>query len=192
VRLRRGGTAANPLGAIVGSATDARLRSLAELATALRSAIGHLGIGTPMVDDSRIVDTLVFDETELSRDLVALSVEAHGHTVRCASTYEEFVTQLEQRRPGLIVTEIELSNAPARSFCATLQEILAGRPIPVVFFSNLESGELVSLARRYRARRSISKDLGIDLLIGELREVYRQILDVRSASDPLFRMVTGT
>jgi len=168
------------LGAIVASAQDANLPTLANLSSALRTAIGHLGIGAPIVDDMRVVDTLVLDESELSRDLVALAVEAQGHTVRCASTWEEFVKELEQRRPGLIITEVQHSNAPAKSFCATLQEILVDTKIPVVFFSDLEAAELAELASRHGARRSISKEFGVELLIGELRDVYRQIFDVRT------------
>lgn len=169
------------LGAIVASANDANLASLANLSSALRSAIGDLGVGLPIVDDeARVVDTLVLDEAELPRDLVALAVEAQGHTVRCAATYEEFIAQLEQRKPGLIITEVQLSNAPARNFCAILQELLADTRIPIVFFSDLDSTELADLAAEYGARRSISKEFGVDLLIGELRDVYRQIFDMRT------------
>jgi CheY-like chemotaxis protein len=176
------------LGAIVASAEDAQLPTLANLATALRTAIGRLGVGSPIEDELRIVDTLVFDESEVSRDLVALAVEAQGHTVRCASRYEDFVRELEQRRPGLIITEAQLSNAPAKSFCATLQELLATRRIPLVFFSDLDAAELGSLAKSCGARRSISKELGIDRLIGELRAVYREIVDIRQTGGrPRFR-----
>jgi CheY-like chemotaxis protein len=170
------------LGAIEASATDANLPTLANLSSALRQAIGALGIGEPTLDEERVVDTLVLDESELSRDLVALAVEAQGHTVRCASTYEEFVKELEQRRPGLIITEVQHSNAPARSFCAILEELLDNRRIPVVFFSDLDPTELAELAAKHAARRSIPKDLGVNVLIEELREVYRQVLDMRSTN----------
>jgi PleD family two-component response regulator len=156
------------------------LPTLANLASALRDAIGALGIGNAEVDEERVVDTLVLDESELSRDLVALAVEAQGHTVRCSSTYDEFVKELGQRRPGLIITEVQHSNAPARSFCAILQELLQDQRIPVVFFSDLDTEELSGLAVSYGARRSISKEYGVDLLIGELRDVYREIQDLRS------------
>ena len=177
------------LGAIASSANDAKLRSFADLANALRSAIGHLGIGTSMLDDVRVVDTLVFDEAELSRDLVALSVEALGHTVRCASTYDDFVKQLDLRKPGLIITEIELSNAPAKSFCAILEELLAGAPIPVVFFSTAPAGELAALAEKHGAQKGISKEFGIGVLIRELEGVYASVLDTRATGGrPRFRL----
>lgn len=170
------------LGAIVASATDANLPTLANLSNALRTAIGALGIGSSTLDEASVVDTLVHDESELSRDLVALAVEAQGHTVRCAATYEEFVKELEQRPPGLIITEVQHSNAPARSFCSTLEELLVDRRIPVVFFSDLDPTELNDLATKHNARRSIAKDLGVAVLIEELRDVYRQILDIRSTN----------
>jgi CheY-like chemotaxis protein len=170
------------LGAIVASAKDANLPTLANLSSALRTAIGALGIGTSTLDEEQVVDTLVLDESELSRDLVALAVEAQGHTVRCAASYDDFVKELEQRRPGLIITEVQHSNAPARSFCAILEELLDDRRIPVVFFSDLDPAELAGLATKHAARRSIAKDLGVAVLIEELRDVYRQILDIRSTT----------
>jgi CheY-like chemotaxis protein len=169
------------LGAIIASAEDANLPTLANLSSALRSAIGNLGIGEAIFDDMRVVDTLVLDESELSRDLVALAVEAQGHTVRCAATWEDFVKELE-RRPGLIITEVQHSNAPAKSFCSILQELLVDMKIPVVFFSDLETAELAELARKYGAQRAISKELGVDRLIVELRDVYRAIFDLRTTS----------
>jgi CheY-like chemotaxis protein len=167
------------LAAIVTSANDATLPTLANLASALRVAIGHLGIGRPIADDERVVDTLVLDESELSRDLVALAVEAQGHPVRCAATYDDLVREISQRKPGLVITEVQITNAPAAHFCGTLQEILSQSHVPYVFFSDLDSGALSDLATKFGAKRSISKEFGIDLLIGELRDVYRQILDIR-------------
>ncbi len=181
------------LGAIVASASDASLPTLASLATALRTAIGNLGIAEGASDDLRVVDTLVLDDSELQRDLVALAVEAQGHTVRCAASYEDLVAQLQQRKPGLVITEVQFERAPAKSFCATLQELLEPQQVPVVFFSDLDAGELALLAQNHGARRSISKEFGIDLLIGELREVYRQILDVRQTGGrPRFKVPSGT
>ena len=60
-------------------------------------------------------------------------------------------------------------------------------------FSDLEAGTLATLAQDHGARRSISKEFGIDLLIGELREVYRQILDVRQTGGrPRFKMPSNS
>ena len=67
--------------------------SLVLLTRALQNALGHLGMTPSKVSDHHL-DVLVFDESEISRDLVALAVEGQGHIVRSASTYDEFVQRL--------------------------------------------------------------------------------------------------
>ena len=175
------------LGAIQTSAEDAQLSSLAELSAALRSAIGNLGLGRPPIADERVVDTLVFDEKQHPRDLVALAVETRGHPVRCAATYDDFVRELGTRRPGLVIAEIDLAQATPASFCAVLCDLLGEAGVPFVLFSDVESSELADLAYMYGARRGIAKRLGVGVLLNELEEVYRQILAIRAASEGRMR-----
>jgi CheY-like chemotaxis protein len=163
------------LGAIVTSAEEAHLKSLASLTRALQAAIGELGIGATETMASRTFDVLVLDETEISRDLVALAVEAQGHMVRCAASYNDFVRHLDERLPDLLVTDIELTNAPPRHFCASLNELLATRAIPVVFFSSVEPEIMDDLARTARARAAISKAKGVTGLMSELEKVFRSL-----------------
>jgi CheY-like chemotaxis protein len=158
------------LGAIVASAEDARLQSLATLGTALQAALGELGS-----NPARSLDVLVLDETEISRDLVALAVEAQGHMVRSAGSYDDFVRHLDERLPDLIVTDVELSNAPARQFCATLSDLLANRPVPIVFFSSMAPDVLAELAKKTGAIAAMPKDRGIAGLITELERILPKI-----------------
>jgi len=163
------------LGAIVTSAEEAHLPSLGSLARALEAAIGELGVPREGGAQARTLDVLVLDETEVSRDLVALAVEAEGHIVRCADSYDDFVRQLDERLPDLIVTEVELSNVPARHFCSGLRDLLANRPVPLVFFSSVVPDLLERLATTSRARAAVSKDRGIEALLVELDRVLPTI-----------------
>jgi CheY-like chemotaxis protein len=159
------------LGAIVASAEATHLRSLASLTRALQSAIGELGIEMGPNPSARPLDVLVLDESEISRDLVALAVEAQGHMVRCAASYQEFIGHLDESLPDLIVTDIELTNAPPRHFCQTLSDLLAARPVPLVFFSSVEAAVLEELALKSQARAAIGKDKGVAALMSELERV---------------------
>lgn len=164
------------LGAIVASAEETHLASLASLARALQSAIGELGISTARASvSSRCLDVLVLDEHEISRDLVALAVEAQGHMVRCAASYQDFVRHLDERLPDLLITDVELSNAPPRHFCLGLAELLATRPVPIVFFSSVEQTLLAELARGARAHAAIEKEKGVSGLMAELERVFRTL-----------------
>jgi CheY-like chemotaxis protein len=161
------------LGAVAASAEEAHLPSLASLGRALQMAIGELGVTKP--GPTRTLDVLVLDGSEVSRDLVALAVESQGHIVRCAGGYEDFVAQLDERLPDLIVTEVEFPRVPARHFCINLVELLARRPVPLVFFSGVRSEELELLARRSRARAAIPKDRGLAALMPELERVLASV-----------------
>lgn len=163
------------LGAIVASAEETHLTSLASLARALQAAIGELGISTTRHASARRLDVLVLDESEISRDLVALAVEAQGHMVRCAASYDDFVRHLDERLPDLLVTDVELTNAPPRHFCSSLAELLATRPVPVVFFSGVEHDLMTDLAERAGARAAIAKDKGVSALMTELERVFRSL-----------------
>lgn len=182
--LLRGGSMP-PAGAV--RAIASALGALAEdggaegatLALALRAAVGSLGVGRPLASDARVVDTLIFDETRDARDLVALAVETRGHPVRCAATYDDFVRELGVRRPGLVVAEIDLTQATPSSFCAVLCDLLGEAGVPFVLFSDVDAMELADLAYLYGARRGVPKRLGLGVLLSELDEVYRQILELR-------------
>lgn len=162
------------LGAIIASAEEAHVLSLSSLGRALQNVIGNLGIARVPVP-ARTLDVLVLDEIEVSRDLVALAVEAQGHLVRCAGDYADFVRQLDERLPDLIVTEVELSNAPPRHFCKGLTDLLSHRPVPIVFFSSITPAELDVLGRQAGARTTVHKDRGIAALISALEGVTKQI-----------------
>jgi CheY-like chemotaxis protein len=161
------------LGAIAASAEEAHVHGLASLGRALETVIGQLGITQAPVP-TRTLDVLVLDETEISRDLVALAVEAQGHHVRCARDYADFVRQLDERLPDLIVTEIELSKAQPRQFCEVLVDLLSTRPVPFVFFSSVAKMELEVLGRHAGARCTVHKDHGIAGLIAALAGVLHQ------------------
>lgn len=163
------------LGAIVASAEETHLDSLASLSRALQAAIGELGISPTQGTSARAFDVLVLDETEISRDLVALAVEAQGHMVRCAASYNDFVRHLDERLPDLLITDVELTNAPPRHFCQSLSELLTTRPVPVVFFSSAEATILEELARTAKARAAISKEKGVTGLMTELERVFRTL-----------------
>jgi CheY-like chemotaxis protein len=157
------------LGALALGAEDAQVRSLAALAHALESSVGEfVESRTP---SQRVWDVLVLDEFEVSRDLVALAVEAQGHVVRCAATYEDFVRQLHERLPDLVITEIELENAPRRQFVTVLYELLTPKNVPFVFFSDAPENELRELASTSQAKAAISKDRGIAGLTTELERI---------------------
>lgn len=163
------------LGAIVQNAEEAHIPQLSSLCSAIQAAIGELGLTPAQRFSTRCLDVLVLDETEVSRDLVALAVEAHGHMVRSAGNYQDFVRHIDERLPDLIVTDAELAKAPAPQFCRTLKELLTDRPVPIVLFSSLPRERLAELSRVTGAVAAIPKDSGLAALMAELDRILPPI-----------------
>jgi CheY-like chemotaxis protein len=153
------------LGSVAASAEEAHVSSLGSVARALKDAVAEL-VDNSSIDHGRALDVLVLDESEISRDFVALAVEAQGHIVRSAKSYDEFVGLLGERLPDLVVTEVAHGKTPPRQFCSVLADLLDGLPVRVVIFSALP--ELDAWKRVARANAAISKDLGLPALVAEL------------------------
>lgn len=156
------------LGAIAASSENAQLPSVGALARALASALEHVGIIVESSPAGRSLDVLVLDESEVSRDLVALAAEAEGHIVRSAGSYEDFIRQLDERLPDLIVTEVEHEKARADQFTTGLAELLVTRPVPVIYFSSVERDVLDGLSSAPNVRAAVRKADGITALMNAL------------------------
>jgi len=164
---------AGELDALEGSARGVELGALADLAGAMRRVLARLGrVGGDAV--SR--DVLVLDDNEVTRDLVAMAVQAEGHRVRVTGGLSAFVEAFRQRRPDIILTEASVAGAPGLDFCNFLRHTIATGGTPIVLFAGASGHELRRLAARAGADRAISKDQGVHELTVELRKLFAEIL----------------
>ena len=159
------------LGSVAASAEEAQVSSLGSLARVLQLAVGEL-VDEAHIGSQRALDVLLLDEYEISRDFAAIAVEAQGHLVRCAKTYEEFIGLLAERLPDFIVTEVTHGATPARTFCRVLADLLHGNPVRLVLFSALPAAELEELKKISGASAAISKELGLTALVTELGRLF--------------------
>ena len=148
---------------------------IAALAAALRLTVESLGgIAADCAGDAR--DVLVLDDDEVTRDLVVLAIEAQGHTVRTASTLHQFVALFHERRPDVILSEVQLVDAPAQSFCEFMRQVVGDDLVPIVLFASAEGRELQQVAQTTAAARFISKDQGMETLLTELNALFEEIV----------------
>lgn len=172
---------------IVGRALQAQLEAvrrgafalgappLVALLEVLADVVGELAQVPKGLNPHAARDVVVLDEDEVARDLVALAIESEGHAVRCASGFDELLALCNERRPDVVVSDAELSNAPARIFCQTLRDALEQVPI-VLFATRIDEGVLVS-ARAANAHSCVPKEAGIETLIAELATLFETPLD---------------
>jgi CheY-like chemotaxis protein len=154
------------LRAIAASAEEASLPSMSAFARGLHEVIS--GLVPRATSPAGALDVLVYDTSEISRDLVSLSVEAHGHAARTAKSYDDFVSLLTERLPDIVVVDVASTNAPAAQLCSVLADLLEGSPTKLVLFAALPFRELERLKGIARAAAAIEKSEGVSALIAEL------------------------
>jgi CheY-like chemotaxis protein len=156
------------------AATAASLDGLAAMARATREVVEHLG--GLRIEHWRQRDVLVLDDNEVTRDLLALALEAEGHTVRIAADLEQLSMLVRERKPHIVITEARMPGAPDDQFCNFLRRLMQIDSIPIVIFSSAQGGELATLALNAGADLWLAKDQGIGDLIRELTRLFEEIL----------------
>jgi len=162
------------LAELEASAREADMDGLAAMARATREVVEHLG-GLKVVH-WRHRDVLVLDDNEVTRDLITLALEAEGHGVRVASSINELLALVNERKPDVVLTEARMPDAPDDQFCDFLRRRMAMDSIPIVIFSSAQGIELETLALNAGADLFLSKDQGIEDLIKELSRLFEEIL----------------
>jgi CheY-like chemotaxis protein len=147
------------LGAMAHGAHEASLPALSHLASALRSAFSALAVMAPVPSP---IDVIVLDDDVAASDAIAIALEVRGHTVRCASSWEELLAQLGRRRPALVIAEIQIGTVPPASFCPTLSEVLRAAGVAFVIFSDLEKTALAELGKAHGALGAFAKSDGLE------------------------------
>jgi CheY-like chemotaxis protein len=156
------------------AAGAADLPSVAAMVRATREIVEHLGGVRIPLWKSR--DVAVLDDNEITRDLLALALEAEGHTVRVAADLTQLSVLVRERRPHILITEARLPGAPDDHFCNFLRHMMRIDSIPIVIFASAQGGELATLALNAGADLWLAKDQGIGDLIRELTRLFEEIL----------------
>lgn len=139
---------------------------LVGLMGSLAEAVLALADGAPLARTEPVRDVLVMDEDDVARDVIALAVESRGHAVRCARDFDEFVSQFNQRRPDVVLSEVELEKAPARFYCTTLRDLVGD--LPIVFYANRTDDDVREATDAARGEVLIAKSQGVSALVTAL------------------------
>jgi CheY-like chemotaxis protein len=156
------------------AARTADLHGVAAMVRATREIVEHLG--GERIALWRHRDVLVLDDNEITRDLLALALEAEGHSVRVAANLTQLSMLVRERKPHLLITEARMPGAPDDHFCGFLRHMMRIDSIPIVIFASAEGAELATLALNAGAEFFLAKDQGISDLIRELTRLFEEIL----------------
>src|SRR2546430_17066954 len=78
---------------------------------------------------------LVVDDSAVVRRMLALILERSGHEVRCAGDGAGGLEAVAQRRPDLVLCDLEMPVADGVAFVRRLREGAAVRSVPAVMLT---------------------------------------------------------
>jgi len=162
------------LGELETSAREVGLDGMVAMARAMRRVVEHLGGGRREHWLQR--EVIVLDDNEITRDLIALALQAEGHRVRSAASVAELAYFVSERKPHVLLTEAEMPDAPGARFCSYLRRTIGLENIPIVIFASARGEQLAALAHEAGAELYLSKDHGIGDLMLEVARLFEEIL----------------
>ena len=164
------------------NARESGIFPLEEIATSLAASVRAI-VGSTHTSPG--VDVVVVDPDEVSRNLVAIRMEALGYTVRACSQYSELVACLSERVPELLVYETVQDEALALTVCRTLKELCATYPnMQLALFASTDEETLKSHATTAHAKLAVMKDAGLDELVSRVKALMTRPSEL-PPSDPM-------
>ena len=85
----------------------------------------------------RSVDVLIAEDSRIQAKMLERSLLTAGHTVRWAINGAEALSMVRERRPAIIVSDIEMPEMTGYELCSAIKKDPALRTIPLILLSTL-------------------------------------------------------
>lgn len=112
---------------------------------------------------------LIVDDEPVARTLAQKKVSEQGYNVIIAANGEEALAALAQKRPDMILLDVEMPKMNGYTFVGELAKLNLNPKIPVVVLTAHE--ELGPIFKRHGVREYLIKPLNIDLVVAKIREI---------------------
>lgn len=119
---------------------------------------------------------LILDDSEVTRDIIALALERTGCEVTVAATTKEYSVRVQEFSPEVLLVEPAHPQLGAERAWTTLRARIKNPVVPVILFSSAPIDQLAVWADRAGADGFLTKDQGTDELVEHLEEVLSQVL----------------
>jgi len=113
---------------------------------------------------------LFIDDEDLTLELLDQAARILGHEALTSSTLENGLALAREKRPDLIVTDINLAGKNSFSLIKTLSTEKETSHIPVLTLSALDPIEVEEKARENGAAASLGKPIRLQTLLEVIRE----------------------
>ncbi len=109
------------------------------------------------VVEQRLKRVLLIDDSEATLRMVAAVLNRNGFEVRTSTSVNELTSALDEWRPDLILTDVNMPGTSGIELCRQLKATYDTAHVPVVLFSALSHDELEVLAESCEADGFLSK-----------------------------------
>jgi sigma-B regulation protein RsbU (phosphoserine phosphatase) len=130
------------------------------------AAAGHAGIDVVIAEDSR-----------MQAKMLQRRLEEAGHRVRWGETGAAALALVRERRPDIIVSDIEMPEMTGYEFCKAVKGDAALRTIPFILLSTLADPIDIIRGLDAGADNYVTKPYEPDYLLGRMRSLLATPLD---------------
>lgn len=146
------------------AAVSACARTLRELAR----AVDALERASPPPPRGRKV--LVIDDSSLNASVVCDALERAQFVATYVEDADSAVAAVGRFAPDVVLIDVQMPDTTPGDLCARLRAV-AREGVQLVLFSGLPDDELSALTRETRADGFVSKERGLDAVIGEVANI---------------------
>lgn len=114
---------------------------------------------------------LLVDDDDRVRELVRVTLELEGYSVREASSAEEGLAAIAERRPDLILLDVMMPHVDGWEMLRRIQEQYGPGAIPVVMFSGKVDEESRREATSRGASGFVGKPFDLEQLVAQTKAV---------------------
>jgi CheY-like chemotaxis protein len=93
---------------------------------------------------------MIVDDSEDSRESLAMFLRAEGHEVTCVPNGREALSQVLARLPGVILLDLLMPEMDGPSFLEVVRSYLRIQSLPVVVLTGLGDSPMIDRARALR------------------------------------------
>lgn len=114
---------------------------------------------------------LLVDDDDRVRELVRVSLELAGYTVREAGSAEDGLAAMEERKPDLVLLDVMMPHVDGWEMLRRIQERYGAGAIPVVMFSGKVDETVETQAASRGARGFVGKPFDLEQLVERAKQI---------------------
>jgi chemosensory pili system protein ChpA (sensor histidine kinase/response regulator) len=113
---------------------------------------------------------LLVDDEATVRRILSLALTTAGFDVKTAANGEEALEQIRQRRPEVLITDVEMPRMDGHTLCETLRSEMPDRDFPIFVVTSLTQRDLREWSGEIENLHFLEKPISVRTLLARLDE----------------------